>query len=113
VRRQSNKRNSALKVLTTAAVVAAMSTGSLTAFANTNDQIMVDIGEGRIKAFNVADLNNKEYRDMVMDAFNFARPIMVQQDDGKWNEVSKNATAETIEYAVEDFDVAPFLPYVE
>lgn len=103
MRRNSKKRNSALKVLTAATVVAALSTGSLTAFASSDREIMVDTGNG-VRRFNLDDLSNPVYRQIIIDAFNNASPILVEQEDGTWNEVSENATVEGIEDALEDYE---------
>jgi hypothetical protein len=120
VRRQSNKRNSALKVLTAAAVVAAMSAGSLTAFADTsNNGIMVKMDDGSIRRFTAADLDDEYYRNIVMNAFNASAPILVQQEaDGTWNEVSENATVDGIADAFPDYETngeadSPFRIYFE
>jgi len=117
VRRQSKKSNT-LKVLTAAAVVAAMSTGSLTAFASTNDRVLVDVGGGNIRELTVEQLSNDYYRNLVINAFNTSNPILVQQEDGTWNEVSENATVEGIADALEDYAAngdpdSPFQAYIE
>jgi len=116
VRRQSKKSNKALKVLTAAAVVAAMSTGSLTAFASTDRQILVDTGAG-VRSFTIEQLSDKTYRDIVINAFNNSNPILVQQDDDTWNEISENANFDVgIENALEDYEPdedSPFKAYME
>jgi hypothetical protein len=104
VRRQSKSSNSKLKVLTAAAVAAAMSAGTLTAFADTNNGIMVDMGNGDVRSFSVAQLDDSNYRNLVITAFNAANPVIVQQADGSWNEVSAAATSAGIADAAEGYD---------
>jgi len=117
VRRQSKKSNSALKVLTAAAVVTAMSAGSLTAFASTDKTILVDVGGGNVQRLTVSQLEDSKYRNMVINAFNASNPILMQQEDGTWNEISENASIEAgIENAAEDYEPeedSPFLAYMD
>jgi hypothetical protein len=124
VRRQSNKRNGALKILTAAAVVAAMSAGSLTAFADTvtNPRILVDMGNGSVKEILVSELaTNDAYRDAVINAFNASNTMLVEQVDGTWNEISEHASVDNgvanavVDYEESEFfdkDTSPFAEYM-
>lgn len=72
MRRQSKKSKGVVKVLTAAALVTALSAGTLTAYAGTNDAILgVDMGNGTIQRFTVEQLETNEYyRNLILSALN-------------------------------------------
>jgi len=118
VRRQS-KRNGTLKILTAAAVVAAMSAGTLTAFADTSEKqrILVHMDNGKVQEVCVSELaTNDAYRDAIINAFNVANQIIIEEENGSWTEFSANANVDDgVEGAAENFDAVNstiFGPYV-
>jgi len=95
--RRTKKKSKVVKVLTTAAIVTALSTGSLTAFAAPTidaDYIQVGAGPGSTR-ISITDFQaDAAYRQKVMDAFHNADLVFVREAGSEeWNEMSATATA--------------------
>lgn|GEM_PF-2664223 len=113
--RRKKKRGGLVKTLTASALVAAITTGSINAYAaNGFEAIVIGNPDGSGMRIEINDLRaNAAYRQQILAYFNEAAlPMSLENEDGYLFEMSLSATAEGIiddDYLEPD---SPYLPYL-
>ncbi len=95
-----------VKVLSVAAAFAAITSGTVMAYA-ADGYTAIQIGENGRK-ISIEELADSSYRQSMINAFNSGDPIYIEDSDGKYYEISENAT---VDEGI--FTPIEYIPYVE
>ncbi|MCL2499438.1 MAG: hypothetical protein FWE90_03770 [Defluviitaleaceae bacterium] len=117
MRRQSKKSSNVVKVLSTTALVAALTAGTIPVYGADVISLSTDPTFPRIEVSDLAD--NPEYRQLIIDAFLARQSVMLHEageGKGHGTEISAGKTLadwSADEVADHDTDRIAVLPYVE
>jgi hypothetical protein len=99
-----------VKVLTTAAAIAAITSGSITVYASQGYDYIRIGGPGGTEIRIEALADNQAYRQSIIAAFNTAQPLHLRnEDDSRWTDASSLSSADGIFTPPQDD--SNYLPY--